>query len=354
MPDNIQYNKIKIGTKGQDLVDVFNSNFNITKEALTLIFTSLLKRVISDTIKELKFDETTNKVYYTLDDADTENKTWKYIGTVWGQLEGNILDQKDLKEALDSKVNQTDYDKLVIKVNTNSQTISTMLIDISDLKTLANNNQGRIIILEDDVADIKLKLLNTVSSQTIKLLRVSTATGGVEYSIDNGLSWTPVTGSEKLVEWGQIQGDILNQADLQAILHDMSEDIDANITLVNTLSGKVSQIELDYQNLTQSYTEFKNQIQSDLTTHIDNKQNPHNVTKTQLGLGNVDNTADVNKPLSTAQKNYIDTEIAKVVPAASMRVGYGNSNSYNDFIADAGHNTLFILDNSATDNTENS
>lgn len=34
--------------------------------------------------------------------------------------------------------------------------------------------------------------------------------------------------------------------------------------------------------------------------------NPHGVTANQVGLGNVDNTSDVNKPLSTAQQAYID------------------------------------------------
>ncbi len=33
--------------------------------------------------------------------------------------------------------------------------------------------------------------------------------------------------------------------------------------------------------------------------------NPHNVTKADVGLGNVDNTSDLNKPVSTAQKTYL-------------------------------------------------
>jgi len=38
-----------------------------------------------------------------------------------------------------------------------------------------------------------------------------------------------------------------------------------------------------------------------LTAHTSNTSNPHGVTKTQVGLANVDNTSDVNKPVSTAQ-----------------------------------------------------
>lgn len=41
--------------------------------------------------------------------------------------------------------------------------------------------------------------------------------------------------------------------------------------------------------------------------HVNNKSNPHEVTKVQVGLGNVDNTSDKNKPVSTAQQTAIDS-----------------------------------------------
>ncbi len=41
--------------------------------------------------------------------------------------------------------------------------------------------------------------------------------------------------------------------------------------------------------------------------HINNKSNPHEVTKTQVGLGNVDNTSDMDKPVSTAQQTAINS-----------------------------------------------
>lgn len=37
-----------------------------------------------------------------------------------------------------------------------------------------------------------------------------------------------------------------------------------------------------------------------LIAHIANKSNPHSVTKAQVGLGNADNTSDMNKPISSA------------------------------------------------------
>lgn len=46
-------------------------------------------------------------------------------------------------------------------------------------------------------------------------------------------------------------------------------------------------------------------LQSELDAHEANKNNPHEVTKAQVGLGNVDNTSDANKPVSTAQATAI-------------------------------------------------
>lgn len=43
-----------------------------------------------------------------------------------------------------------------------------------------------------------------------------------------------------------------------------------------------------------------------LTTHTNNTANPHNVTKSQVGLANVDNTSDSAKPISTATQTALN------------------------------------------------
>ena len=48
------------------------------------------------------------------------------------------------------------------------------------------------------------------------------------------------------------------------------------------------------------------ELQNKLKTHADNINNPHEVTKEQVGLGNVDNTSDVNKPVSLAVQMALD------------------------------------------------
>lgn len=49
-------------------------------------------------------------------------------------------------------------------------------------------------------------------------------------------------------------------------------------------------------------------VQTNLETHINNKSNPHEVNKAQVGLGNVDNTSDANKPISTATQNALNSK----------------------------------------------
>lgn len=47
-------------------------------------------------------------------------------------------------------------------------------------------------------------------------------------------------------------------------------------------------------------------VQGQLLAHIEDVNNPHNTTPAAIGLGNVDNTADIDKPVSTAQQAAID------------------------------------------------
>ena len=46
--------------------------------------------------------------------------------------------------------------------------------------------------------------------------------------------------------------------------------------------------------------------------HIANKSNPHGVTKAQVGLGNCDNTSDLNKPISTATQTALNSKVQTV------------------------------------------
>ena len=55
-----------------------------------------------------------------------------------------------------------------------------------------------------------------------------------------------------------------------------------------------------------------NEVEKTITDHSANVDNPHNVTKEQIGLDKVDNTADVDKPISTLTQAALDTKVDKV------------------------------------------
>ena len=50
-------------------------------------------------------------------------------------------------------------------------------------------------------------------------------------------------------------------------------------------------------------------VQGNLDAHTGDQTNPHVVTADQVGLGNVDNTADADKPVSTAQQAALDLKL---------------------------------------------
>ena len=47
-------------------------------------------------------------------------------------------------------------------------------------------------------------------------------------------------------------------------------------------------------------------LNEQIVTHVGDRQNPHHVTKEQVGLENVDNTSDADKPISTATQSALD------------------------------------------------
>lgn len=74
----------------------------------------------------------------------------------------------------------------------------------------------------------------------------------------------------------------------------------------NDAVNEVLDVQIYVRELTAEDLNPVEQLTKLLFEHINNKFNPHEVTKEQVGLGNVDNTADIDKPVSKPQKEYID------------------------------------------------
>ena len=103
------------------------------------------------------------------------------------------------------------------------------------------------------------------------------------------------------------------RTDLEAAVELVAEELrGADTTLQNNITKEVNDRKGEITRVEKLITdEAATRAQADIDVnekvdlHIGNKSNPHRVTKAQVGLGNVNNTSDADKPVSTAQATAI-------------------------------------------------
>lgn len=103
------------------------------------------------------------------------------------------------------------------------------------------------------------------------------------------------------------------RTDLEAAVELVAEDLrgadttlQSNITKeVNDRKGEITRVEKLISDEAATRAQADTNVNAKVDSHIGNKSNPHAVTKAQVGLGNVNNTSDADKPVSTAQATAI-------------------------------------------------
>lgn len=116
---------------------------------------------------------------------------------------------------------------------------------------------------------------------------VGTDTYYFEYSTDGGSNWKDV-------------GEMIRHNGLQG-----RDEADCHpISAITGLQDKLDE-KLNTESAEETYA-----TKTELSSHTENTDNPHNVTKAQVGLGNVDNTSDLNKPISTATQNALNGKLS--------------------------------------------
>ena len=86
-----------------------------------------------------------------------------------------------------------------------------------------------------------------------------------------------------------------------------------SITILPATTTKVGVMSAqDKINLDQTLPNAISNLEKKEDDHIANKSNPHGVTKAQVGLGKVDNTTDLEKPISTATQNALNAKVQTV------------------------------------------
>ena len=106
--------------------------------------------------------------------------------------------------------------------------------------------------------------------------------------------WNDLEYAKAYSDWGNIAGDITEQTDLVDFVN-AAVAAEANIR-----SQADQQLQANIDN-----------VAADLSAHEQDTNNPHDVTKAQVGLGNVDNTSDTDKPVSNAQATAINNAVSE-------------------------------------------
>lgn len=104
------------------------------------------------------------------------------------------------------------------------------------------------------------------------------------------ISWTITLPSASAEQAGTISADMFNK---------LNSGLNGDITkALNEAKAYTDAAKTALEKLIQDSDKV---IKESLDAHIGNKSNPHNVTKAQIGLGNVQNLAPADMPVSTAQ-----------------------------------------------------
>ena len=129
------------------------------------------------------------------------------------------------------------------------------------------------------------------------------------------------------------------RTDLEAAVELVAEELrGADTTLQNNITkevndrkGEITRIEGLISDEAATRAQADTNVNAKVDSHIANKSNPHGVTKAQVGLGNVNNTSDADKPVSTAQATAIaDAKAAGTNAQANLNTHTQNkSNPHN-------------------------
>lgn len=111
-------------------------------------------------------------------------------------------------------------------------------------------------------------------------------------------------------------------------IEDLTTEVANTNTEVNTINGKISKLNTtigDVRSSFNNYASAKTPIIDKVEPHIANKQNPHEVTKAQVGLSNVTNDAQVKRSEMGANNGVATLDTNGKIPESQLPAGVTSS-----------------------------
>lgn len=251
------------------------------------------------------------KVYQLSPGADyTKESSWILIGDT-SELNNKV------QEFIDSKGAPNGLASLNESGIIPSAQLPSYVDDVIEVDTFSNlpgtGESGKIYIVQD--TNLTYRWSGTAYVEISKSLALG-ETSSTAYPGDKGKATTDKLNktSDKVVVGPTTVNPSTDKIVLKYQTHftstnsdsEDSHTINAATTSQAGLMSSSDKTKLDGLKDQAGITSDIDAVQTNLETHINNKSNPHEVTKDQVGLGNVDNTSDANKPISNATQTALN------------------------------------------------
>lgn len=158
------------------------------------------------------------------------------------------------------------------------------------VNSLSDNLVNDVLVSQSDKNSVSLTIKSITKNPVKKNKELLLVDGEPILLTDN----TPILLADN------VNDGLYNQADDKLITINQASSFTAGVMSASDktkLDGLKAQAEID--------TSISN-VQNNLNAHINNRTNPHRVTKEQIGLDQVDNTSDANKPISNATQTALN------------------------------------------------
>lgn len=193
--------------------------------------------------------------------------------------------------------------------------------------TLPNQIAAETAAREAAISGVQGELANDIAQEVVdRNEAIATAKAELTTAINKEISDRKAADSAnfKELEDGMTAAVDNLEGRIQATDGKLYEEIDNR-------KGEINRVEKLISDETATRAQADTNVNAKVDSHIANKSNPHGVTKAQVGLGNVNNTSDADKPVSTAQATAIaDAKAAGTNAQANLNTHTQNkSNPHN-------------------------
>lgn len=193
--------------------------------------------------------------------------------------------------------------------------------------TLPNQIAAETDAREAAIAGVQGELANDIAQEVVdRNEAIATAKAELTTAINKEISDRKAADSANFKELEDAMTAVVDNLEgrIQVTDGKLYEEIDNR-------KGEINRVEKLISDETATRAQADTNVNAKVDSHIANKSNPHGVTKAQVGLGNVNNTSDADKPVSTAQATAIaDAKAAGTNAQANLNTHTQNkSNPHN-------------------------